>query len=75
MSPSFAEMRSYSAWAENVDAFLKKGRADKTTMVTNTIKVYYTTEVKQSVKNIKMMDDGPGYCNDQPGVHQQQDPP
>ena len=32
VSPIFAEMQSDFAWAENVDALLKKGRTDKTTM-------------------------------------------
>ena len=56
VSPTLAEMRSDSNWAE-LPALLKKGRTDKTTMVTYTIKVYYTPEVKKSVKNIKTMVD------------------
>ena len=38
VSPPLAEMRSDSNWAELAD-LLKKGRTDKTTMVTYTIKV------------------------------------
>jgi len=50
--PEFAEMRSDSAWAKKVGDLIKKGKTDKTTMVTYTIKIYYTPEVRKSVKNI-----------------------
>merc|ERR1712226_816852 len=57
VSPTLEEMRSdRSTWTELGD-LLKKGRTDKTTMVTYTIKVYFTPEVKKSVKNIKTMVD------------------
>ena len=54
---AFAEVRLNSAWAANVGALLKKGKSDKDTLVTYTIKVYYTPEVKKSIKNIKTMVD------------------
>merc|ERR1712210_440494 len=44
--PEFAEMRSDSAWAKKVGDLIKKGKTDKTTMVTYTIKIYYTPEVR-----------------------------
>merc|ERR1711934_1055837 len=53
--PEFAEMRSDSAWAKKVGDLIKKGKTDKTTMVTYTIKIYYTPEVRKSVKNIATM--------------------
>jgi len=53
--PEFAEIRSDSAWAKKVGDLIKKGKTDKTTMVTYTIKIYYTPEVKKSVKNIATM--------------------
>jgi hypothetical protein len=53
--PEFAEMRSDSAWARKVGDLIKKGKTDKTTMVTYTIKIYYTPEVRKSVKNIATM--------------------
>ena len=53
--PEFAEMRSDSALAKKVGDLIKKGKTDKTTMVTYTIKIYYTPEVRKSVKNIATM--------------------
>ena len=54
MEPPKEETRS--RWPQ-LGALLKKGREDKTTMVTYSIKIYYTPEVKKSVKNIKLMVD------------------
>ena len=57
VTPTLAEMRSDSkeSWP-GLGALLKKGRKDKTTMVTYTIKIYYTPEVKKAVGNdIKML--------------------
>merc|ERR1719505_540960 len=53
--PEFAEMRSDSALAKKVGDLIKKGKTDKTTMVTYTIKIYFTPEVRKSVKNIATM--------------------
>ena len=55
VSPSFEETRSRKpAWPELGD-LLKKGRSDKTTMVTYTIKIYYTPELLKSYGNDKAM--------------------
>ena len=49
--------RSLSAWNSKKLALFAKGKEDKTTLVTYTVKVYYTPEVKKQVKNLPTMVD------------------
>ena len=51
------EKRSLSAWNSKKVALFAKGKEDKTTLVTYTVKVYYTAEVKKKVKNLPTMVD------------------
>ena len=55
--PPSTETRSNSAQTRAVKALLDMGKTDKTTVVTYTIKLYYTPEVKNSVDDLKTMAD------------------
>ena len=49
--------RSLSAWNSKKLALFAKGKEDKTTVVTFSVKVYYTAEVKKKVPNLPTMVD------------------
>jgi len=49
--------RSLSAWNSKKLALFAKGKEDKTTLVTYSVKVYYTAEVKKKVPNLPTMVD------------------
>ena len=56
LPPASEEMsRSLAAWNSKKKALFAKGKEDKTTLVTFTVKVYYTPEVKKGVKNLAKM--------------------
>merc|ERR1712226_1174298 len=55
--PVDAETRSNSAQTRAVNALLEKGKTDRTTAVTYSIKLYYTPEVRDSVPDIRAMAD------------------
>ena len=55
--PPSTETRSNSAQTRAVKALLNMGKTDKTTIVTYSIKLYYTPEVKNSVDDLKTMAD------------------
>ena len=69
--PTAEESRSLADWNSKKLALFAKGREDKTTIVTFSVKVYYTPEVKQQVKNLPTMVDNviaktnQGYKNSQ----------
>ena len=52
---TFAGTRSNVAWTRQGSTLLEKGMSDKTTVVTYSIKVYYTPEVKKSTPDIMAM--------------------
>ena len=74
VSPALVEMRSDSNWVE-LAALLKKGRNDKTTMDGHLHHQGLLYTGSEEVCEEHQDDGGSGYCDDQPGVHQQQDPP
>merc|ERR1719400_648419 len=55
--PEDAEARSNSEWTRTASDLLEMGKTDKTTVVTYTIKLYYTPEVRDSVDDIRTMAD------------------
>ena len=69
--PTAEESRSLADWNSKKLALFAKGREDKTTIVTFSVKVYYTPEVKHQVKNLPTMVDNviaktnQGYKNSQ----------
>ena len=69
--PTAEESRSLADWNSKKLALFAKGREDKTTVVTFSVKVYYTPEVNQQVKNLPTMVDNviaktnQGYKNSQ----------
>merc|ERR1719150_2906746 len=55
--PEDAEARSNSEWTRAASDLLEMGKTDKTTVVTYTIKLYYTPEVRDAVDDIRTMAD------------------
>ena len=55
--PEDAEARSNSEWTRAASDLLEMGKTDKTTVVTYTIKLYYTPEVRESVPDLRTMAD------------------
>merc|ERR1719427_2211456 len=53
--PALSARQSDPAWNTKAAALLAKGIKDKTTVVTYTIKVYYTPEVKKANKDVPTM--------------------
>jgi len=53
--PGLMTRQTDTAWNKKAAALLAKGIKDKTTMVTYTIKVYYTPEVKKANKDVPTM--------------------
>merc|ERR1719242_536137 len=52
-----AETRSNLEWTRTASDLLEMGKTDKTTVVTYSIKLYYTPEVRESVPDIRAMAD------------------
>merc|ERR1719510_896641 len=55
--PEDAETRSNSEWTRTASDLLEMGKTDRTTVVTYSIKLYYTPEVRESVPDIRAMAD------------------
>merc|ERR1712226_634215 len=55
--PEDAETRSNLEWTRTASDLLEMGKTDRTTVVTYSIKLYYTPEVRDSVPDIRTMAD------------------
>merc|ERR1719225_1893290 len=55
--PEDAETRSNLEWTRTASDLLEMGKTDRTTVVTYSIKLYYTPEVRDSVSDIRAMAD------------------
>ena len=55
--PEDAETRSNLEWTRTASDLLEMGKTDRTTVVTYSIKLYYTPEVRESVPDIRAMAD------------------